>query len=452
MMVPLAMMACQGLIGAVVLASIGLGRAGVRGFGEQVKEAWAALGGLPPILLAGFYGLQVAKRYTEGQTGTEILLLLSIAPALVLLLGFPRLGRERWLMLAASAVAILGTVAILANWERPSSLSPFALFPFEESLIVAAALCWALLIVLLARRARELDVFAAGAVLLAGGSLLLAVIVLATGGVGAFALSLASLRLVVMLGLFGAALGVYSWLRLLRLSPTPAHSVAAVYAAPVLLSLLILFDQQQGLSGPNPMIERPVILGSLLIVLALAVTAATRKESAGAGAVPGSCWTPLRLLLLAASALGLLSAFAALILPVQANSIEGVPSSGPPFAAAWSTLGYQGVGAWLVLVAAALAVLMVFDSAARRGDLRQFLAAAGLALACALTAPQVADSVFVAWQSWIPTEVQQGIGTPYTTLLQNPVVNPALIASAVAVGLTLLGLIVKFLWKQQEAG
>jgi len=124
---------------------------------------------------------------------------------------------------------------------------------------------------------------AATSVVLAGGGLLLLAVALVGEGPSSLLLSPPAIRLAVLLGVVGAAIGCYSWIAMLKLDTTVVEVASAVLAAPALASLLIFVDQAVGLTGANPMIGEPVFAGSVLALLGLTLVAASRWWGAPEG-------------------------------------------------------------------------------------------------------------------------------------------------------------------------
>ncbi|RJQ51558.1 MAG: hypothetical protein C4521_12250 [Actinobacteria bacterium] len=455
---PLTLVSYQALFGALVLGGLVLSREGLRGAAAKAAEAWRVLGPAPVLALSGFYALQVLKRYSEGQSGSDVLFVLGLTPLFVLLLSSRRLRKASLLFYAiATLAAILGTVGILANWERPSSFSPFALFPLEESLLLVGGLCWAFFLTYVQKRADRLEPLVSGAVLLGGCGLLLAVASVGIGGPSALVISMPALRLTVMLGLLGAALGCYSWLSIARAASSPIRAAAPIHAVPVLLTFLILIDSAQGLTGPNPMIVRPVLAGSALVLAALAAILLQPWWRRSLGGGPGKedshrplPRTPFSVAAVLFGLVSLVGASAALVLPVMSNSLTGELKAGLPFSAAWENLGYETAGPWLLLLAA-LTALAVSMRASRESLGRLRAAAAVLFVgALAVVAHPLSTSLFIAWRSWIPFDIQHQIGTHYVTFIQDPVSNVGFLVADAGLAAAMLAVIVKIVWKDHK--
>lgn len=469
---PVALAAWQALVGALVAAGLGVSTLGLTAFGESVWDARTELGLSPIFALFGFFLLQVIRRYTEGQSGANILFILSLAPVVVLAVtvglavksslggrGEEDICVAPMLVSAAGvAVAILGLVGMLANWERPSSFSPFAFFPLEELMLLGGVACWAVFLFLVAGRMRELDNLATTAFVLGGSGLMLLVTAVVDEGASSLILTDGPLRLAVVLGALGAALGCYSWIALTKEDATPVQISSAVLVAPVLASLLIFIDQEQGLTGPNPMIGDPVVIGSLLALLGAAVVWTSgwwsrkpREENESVGERKVASSPAVRVVLFGAAGTGVAGALAGLLLPVRFSSIEGTMPDNTPFAARWTTQGYEAAGAWLALVAAGLVVAIVYRAARDELGWGELFMGVGVTAALLVAAPHLSDSVFVAWRSWIPADIQHQLGTEYVNLVQKRLASPAFAAVDVACSVTLALTIVKILWKQHKA-
>lgn len=465
---PISLAAWQALVGALVASGLSVSLRGFSTFRNQVMEAWTKIGMWPIVLVAAFYLLQVVRRFTEGQSGANVLFILGLAPAIavgVLLAGnvrdFVRTRRVPasgdLLTAVAVAVATLGVAGILANWERPSSFSPFTIFPREELMLLAGAGCWIAFLFMVKRRARDLDVAAATSVILTGAGLLLLVAALVGEGPSSLALSPQAIRLAVLLGVVGAAIGCYSWIAILRLDTTVVEVASAVLAAPVLASLLIFVDQAIGLTGANPMIGEPVFAGSVLGLLGLMLVLLARwwgapgkanRSSGRREPFPGEPRTRVVALAMAGLAVaGVAAAVVGLALPVRTNVIQGMLHDQPPFDARWITQGYEAAGSWLALVAGAFVLLLMWRVLQGDVDLPRAGLMVGATVVALLCVPVLSDSVFVAWRSWIPTQVQHAIGTEYVQLSQERVSNPAFLVVDAAYAAALTLGIVKILWK-----
>lgn len=103
-------------------------------FGSDVGAFWGVAVG---VFFA--FVFQVIMRYTAAPSGADSVLLLSTAPVFALILGALRYEKVGWGRVIGIVAALLGSMMIVANWERPSSFAPFAVFPKEETFLLLSA-------------------------------------------------------------------------------------------------------------------------------------------------------------------------------------------------------------------------------------------------------------------------------------------------------------------------
>lgn len=136
-------------------------------------------------------------------------------------------------------------------------------------------------------------------------------------------------------------------------------------------------------------------------------------------------------ILLALALASLIFAIAALFFPVKVSRISGVLDSGDEYQAEWETLGYQVVGGYLLLLVGLINIFLAKSYPANAtkknlGDLSYWIA---YNLVLVISFFLASRTMFYYWQSWIPPEVQNAIGTPYTSFREQVIRNVPMILS-----------------------
>ena len=111
---------------------------------------------LAPFLVASVRG-------TDAPPGAEVLFLTTAVWGLLIVVAG---SAARWnpsapLRIVGAMLGVTGAVGILANWERPSSFSPFIRYPMNEANMLVAGVLWGLAIVGLAALVRRHGALAA---------------------------------------------------------------------------------------------------------------------------------------------------------------------------------------------------------------------------------------------------------------------------------------------------
>jgi drug/metabolite transporter (DMT)-like permease len=417
----------------VVLAYAGLptrrrmSRMGPRGaLGAAVAGAVVFLGA--PLLV-------LACRRTDAPSGSEVLFFTTAAwGALAVIAASLTMRRSSLMQLAGAFAGLLGAATVVANWERPSSFSPFVKFPVAELLMLLAGVAFAagsryLLGLIRTHGLRPVLSLAWSAAL--GASLLAgAVAVLGSSG-GASQLSSAVSQLGVQLVLAGLSAGVFAatWLSSLDHLGL-ARSAAALYLPPALLTVVAATE---GIShaalGANPVQWGGALGGVALIAVSAAALLGFEP--------PDPCppkpeiehrLVPLMLhgLAVAGVALGAVG----LLWPVFQVTIVG-EVAGKPWSATWEMIGAEASAGWLPLVVALLALALAFDADRFSWSFPRRLAGLALVAASALSWPFVVSTPLRTWTQWLPAEVLQDLGTEYAQMDFVRVAHPIGIAALV---------------------
>ncbi|MDO8964512.1 MAG: hypothetical protein Q7W30_08495 [Coriobacteriia bacterium] len=415
-------------LGACVVCLVAAGRPIVAaGALSASARLQAALGGALCIFAAP--ALVASNRLSDAPSGSVLVFWTTAGWAAVLgvvaIYGavrsrdLPRATRG----LAATAAILVGSVGILANWERPSSFSPLVKFVSMEMGILAAGVAFVaggLLLVSAAREGRSSGALAIGGVTSAACALAF----MFAGGVGR---SIAVLgEQPVTLAVVGLTWGllIVAWTSVTA-SEGAAAAAGCMAVAPILVSALTWFEQMIGAAGPQPMILAGVGAGALL-----AAAGATRFLRGGGteeAAVP-------RRAVIGLSALPLALAIVGLALPAIDAVVTAQRSTGGAFSVAWVLPGTESVG---VLAAVALAVLLI-SVVLDRGPAID----AGVLLAAAIAWPALLDVPTHVLVSWIPPDIQQDYGTEYATIVFERILNVPALAAVVLVAVGSLAVIV----------
>ncbi|MBI5231484.1 MAG: hypothetical protein HY876_04880, partial [Coriobacteriales bacterium] len=121
---------------------------------ERSDVISASLGGV--LVFAGAPLLVLVCRLTDAPSGSESLFFTTAVWSVLAVAASRAVFRDTsWTQAAGSLLALLGAAAVVANWERPSSFSPFVKFPLLEAGMVAAGVLFAAGSVLLYRASRS---------------------------------------------------------------------------------------------------------------------------------------------------------------------------------------------------------------------------------------------------------------------------------------------------------
>jgi hypothetical protein len=433
-------------VAAGIAAALGIGI--VAGPARRIEafdpgRSLAAFGlGAAALTLAPY--VVMLNRYSDAPPGSEVLFLTTAASGALLALGlaFATRGGGARLMLVVGAVLGLGGVAgVVANWERPSSFSPFFRYVSEETWLLAAGAAVALLWWWLDRERQRgaLDL----AALSAAAGALAAALALGIARVGQleFATAVASQGL--LLFSLASAVGVAAGVVTVR--GIGARGVAGAYFLPAaVLTLLTYVEQATKVFGPQPILLGPAGAGSVIALAAAVLFVAGPHSSPRAAGTER--FGRLRRAALALSAASTVAALVSLALPAMTAHVVGLRTDGTTLDLRFMLVGAETVGSWLMLALAlgALAVSLhrarpwSYPDVARRA--RPFVAIAALATAAAAW-PFVRATPLRTLTSFVPSEVQVDFGSEFASItfssLAAPVAFVALGGTTLALGVLL---------------
>lgn len=402
-----------------------------RGERPSVRSAWPwAAAGVAGLLAAPY--LVAASRSTDAPSGSEVLFFTTAAWGSLLVLGalLPRAARPAPHRVALVLLAAAGSAALVANWERPSSFSPFVKFPAQEVAMLAAGAAFAAFVLVLRAAAPSVR----GRVALVGTSAAAAAGLLAlpfSGGLTA--LSAFAAWPLAAPALLLHAFAVLAVVRVLE-DGTAVDLAALFPLVPVLLTAFTLVEEVIGARGPRPILVGPALAASALVVVAVTGALADRRADA-----PGRMTLAARSL----SAIAALAALGGLAAPALSATVHGSTASGAAFDASFVLQGWETAGGWIAAALAAVAVAYAWaPGAARPAPARLIVRLAGLGMVVAAYA-LLAGTPLHTWTSWIPPEVQQDYGTPFARITFGPrpdVIRPvAAFAAAVSLALAWSG-------------
>lgn len=415
-----------GLILAALIALAVYGRASVFGDVRSNRSAGilAALGGVACFWLAPL--IVLTQRASDAPSGAVVLFhTTALWGVFAAFSWWVRRGpRATYLSAAGAIAAAVGAAGLLANWERPSSFSPFIKYLQPELLMLLAGL-----------------IFAAGgyALVLAAQSLrtesLVVVSLVAAGLVGAvFAVpGFASavpvlLRLSTEFILYGVATYAvaWGWGRSVTTFGV-ARSASALLVVPAATTLLSVLERSTGVYGPDP-----IQWGGAMPATVLCVAAAGLTLLAGTDGRRAEYRARFIAISRFAAAAALLAATVGLALPaLKARSVGTLPTY---FEAEWVMRGFQSAAAWLPF-AGALVVLAAGLLVSRGSGVYATMTAALVGFLTVWAYRPLLGTPLHTWQNWIPSDVQQTYGTEYARFSVVPLSSPV---SIVAVVLTAL--------------
>jgi hypothetical protein len=389
---------------------------------ERLRSAGSREVGLAAVagIITWFapFMLVLSQRATDAPSGTETLffttagwMLAGVAVAFAV-----RSERPSTVHLAGSLLGLLGSAVVLANWERPSSFSPFIKFPMQEVTILFAGVLFATGLLMTLRSSRLLGM---RSTLWVGMATATAVAVPVGLLVGAGSLATYT-RLWPQLLLLGVALSTLATgLVALTRSQGLARATSWLVLTPVALTTLWALERLTGAYGPNPIVWIGASGGAVLVVLGVVVSqAAPMPARDSRQATAPSATTPSRgrvRLVLALAVAAVVAAAAALVLPAFSASVAGTVESGAAFSANWVLIGAETAAGWLPLCVAVLALSIAF-TLGRGGSVRGLVMAAVSGVIASATYPLVVATPLHTWNRWIPAEIQQAYGTEYARL------------------------------------
>lgn len=219
--------------------------------------------------LASFF--MVIKRYAYAPSGSDIIFLLTTAPLFAIILAaLLKIDRLTWGKLAGSATALLGVIAIVANWEKPSSFSPLSVFFFEEMVFLLAAFSFAIFVVSAKKLVQRHSPNALASIILWMGSFIMFVLFLIEDGPAAITrISLDGWVILVVSAILTLVVPLWLLLDLLAVTSVPCASTA-IFLSPLIITLMISIERGFGLAiMPTPFVWTPMIVGSMIILLGM---------------------------------------------------------------------------------------------------------------------------------------------------------------------------------------
>lgn len=214
------------------------------------------------------YLLQVIKRYAMAPGGSDTVFLMNLAPIFLIPLLFAFRGEKVSLgKLAGPAAAVLGMMAIIANWERPSSFSPFSRFTFEESLILLSAVAFAIFVFAGKRLVEKYPPSTSAALTVWLGTILLFPLALRIDGPATFTrIPSQAWIIILILGTISSALTILLFYdALARVEASKATSF--LFLTPIFITLMIKLESTFGLLLPSPLFVDQIIVGSILVIV-----------------------------------------------------------------------------------------------------------------------------------------------------------------------------------------
>lgn len=411
-----------GLLAARALGALLLVALAVSSKGWKRPGRWGDAVVVGGVGVGVFAWLELAHRSQWAPSGATALFMLSTVPVWAALARWARGARVGRTALLASLFVVLGNGIVLANWERPSTLTPFSLFPVADAMLLAAAAAWAAGGVEAEERlAGESTLVRAGTAGL-GAAWLLAALPRAVTEVTGSAGAASSAGYLVAIAVVGGVALLLSWHDTISRWGAQAASLACG-VAPAVLSGYVFVEAWLGTRrGPIPLVGGAVAAGAAVVLAAGAAGVWGPEEDVGdRGATgedavgPGAPWAVIVTRLLALGAL--VTALVGMVLPSITVAITSHLAS-DPYAASWKMAGYGTVGGWLALAAVAAGTV-----APVRG--RRAWVWAILLVASGVGVSVGGYSLWTAWFPWVPVDVHQALGSPYATMTETSLLNPA---------------------------
>lgn len=465
-----------GLLSATIAMSIFLLRGGYLTAKQHLNDFGAALKanndyGLYVAFTAGL-GLaiifQVINRYSSGPSGADTVFFLTTVPVFAIFLGFLNKEKTGWAGALGVAIALAGGIMVVANWERPSSFSPFALYPKEELLLLVSAFGLALFAAAGKRLCERYNPDVLLTVSLWAISIIAVIltwpvrVLFSLGSIGADGWLMG-----VLIGVIGIAVPLYCLLGAVRETKVQT-AVAAVMLMPALITCLIVAEKLSGYAAMlTPFAVMPVLAGIGVIAIGIGtiwlaqkeichceeVVSPTRQSHQGdhpaeiASLTPLArkdiqSPTPLASLLLVFALAQTAWSIIALFFIVETTHITGKLDSGAPYSGTFNTPGYNTVAGLLMVIAGFAAIFAAYDFYSRRASAARTVGWAAVSAALIGSTFLSGKANIVAWSTSIPAEIQHAFGSVYVTVTEVNVTNiPLLIAYGFAAVFVLLALI-----------
>jgi hypothetical protein len=365
--------------------------------------------------------IALSQRATDAPSGSETLFFTTAVWGLLAVVAGAVVLRERHAVLAAcsAALSLAGGASLLANWERPSSFSPFAKFPAQEAWMIAAGVVFVIGTIALIRASKE-----------QGRGYVAPV---AAGAAGLVAVPWAALGLLehwpslvrlstefILLGAAHAAF-IAGWSVLVG-SQGLARSGSALLWVPVGITALFAIERATGVFGPLPFQVSGVIAGAAVCTAgAFAVWLSGWGGAETTGRDRPQARVPVLLAWIA-----LATALWSLLRPALTASAVGMLGDG--FSATWTQLGFESAVGWLA-AATALGLLGGVYAYREGRSAAAWGSATFAALVAAGATPFLLDTTLHTWNRWVPATVQQTYGTEYARFGVSAIVEPVRMAA-----------------------
>jgi hypothetical protein len=437
------------LVVAVGAAGAGLS---LHGFGFEglrtllgrspVSCAQAAVAGVMSFWLAPLIVLW--QRASDAPPGSETLFFsVAVWGFIGVLAAAQRAGRA-YVPLAGSGalLALVGAAGVLANWERPSSFSPFVRFPSQHLFMVAAGVAFAVGALLLLRAREGLGTASTLAISTAAAGLIS--LLLAVPALPPAIPALERIWPIILVLAVSQAIFVAGWYRLL-IDEGLRRASTAWLLVPAALTGLSFLERALSVYGPDPILWPAASSGILMTLLgALAVWSVPAKESPAASSVLPFTRGVIASVLAAAG-------LATLAAPALRAEVEGAFEQ--QYRAVWTMSGVEAASGWLVVASALLVAAALLRARDGSGISRGAAALSGLLSLC--TYPLLADTPFRTATRWVPADVQQTLGTEYARITFTAIHDPArltVMALTGVIALIALAGVVRDGWATKESG
>ncbi|MFH1737009.1 MAG: EamA family transporter [Actinomycetota bacterium] len=271
---PSVVIAAGGLLFATILMTAFYARDAERTFRKVIREEPGLFAALAVGLWLAF-ACQVVNRYSAAPSGADTIFLLSSAPVFAAAITAARPGlKERltWGSVAGALTALAGGMMIVANWERPSSFAPFAIFRLEELFLLASAAGLALFAVAgrkLTRKYSPAALLTAAFWVITPPTLIYGM--LAGGGLYSLILKFAAgWLLLALIGVAALAVPLICLLEAVKKVPVN-RALTAVAVMPALITVLIGMEHGFGFAYlPVPFAWAPILAGITIVIMGVA--------------------------------------------------------------------------------------------------------------------------------------------------------------------------------------
>ena len=367
---------------------------------------------LPLVAGAAGFGfapwLVMANRYTDAPPGSEVLFFTTASWGALLAVTLALTSRQRISRLGGAVLALAGAAVLVANWERPSSFSPFVRFPAEAVAMLVAGALWAGLVLVLLAAARRQALTSAAWYAALGGLVCAGVLAGVAAGDGVLLA-----RHFSQPGAwgYGIAVGFATAGTLMVVRSGRAEAVAGAYLlVPSAVSLLLFVMEATRVYGPRPILVGPAAAAVICTVAGVLVTRGAGASRRDGGGRSGG---PIVSVARAVGALAVMASVAALASPALTATVTGLRTDGAQYRASFDLFGYEVAGPWIAAGVAVAGLGMALDARGLRESWVRVLALAGAAGVWVT----VADTPLRTLASFIPSDVQVDYGSEYARIV-----------------------------------